>query len=97
MLDTLTRTVRLHPSDNVIVCVDMIPAGTAVEHVTATERIMRGHKMATLAIAKGEPVTKFGQIIGFASRDIPAGAHVHEHNCSMGEFERDYAFAQGNS
>jgi altronate hydrolase len=97
MLDKLTRTVRLHPSDNVIVCVDMIGAGVTVEHVTATERIMRGHKMATVPIAKGEPVRKFGQIIGFASQDIPAGAHVHVHNCTMGEFERDYAFAQSNS
>ena len=84
MLDKSARTVRLHPSDNVIVCVDMIPAGTAVEHVTATERIMRGHKMATVPIAKDEPVTKFGQIIGFASQDIAAGAHVHEQNCTMG-------------
>jgi len=97
MLDTPNRTVRLHPSDNVIVCVDALPAGTAVEHVITTERIMRGHKMATAPIAIGQPITKFGQIIGFASRAIPAGAHVHEHNCSMGEFERDYAFAQGNS
>ena len=97
MLDKLTRTVRLHPSDNVIVCVDLIGAGVTVEHVTATERIMRGHKMATVPIAKGKPVTKFGQIIGFASQDIAAGTHVHEHNCTMGEFERDYAIAQGNS
>ena len=80
MLDTPNRTVRLHPSDNVIVCVDPLPAGTAVEGVVTTERIMRGHKLATVPIATGQPVTKFGQIIGFASRDIPAGAHVHEHN-----------------
>ncbi len=40
---------------------------------------------------------KFGQIIGFASQDIAQGAHVHEHNCTMGEFERDYAFAEDNS
>ena len=97
MLDKIARTVRLHPSDNVIVSVDMIGTGVTVDHVTATERIMRGHKMATVPIAKGEPVRKFGQIIGFASQDIAAGAHVHEHNCTMGEFERDYAFAQANS
>ena len=45
-------------------------------------------------IAKGQPILKFGQIIGFASEDIAPGAHVHTHNCSFAEFERDYAFAQ---
>ena len=55
---------------------------------------MRGHKMASTSIAKGQPVLKFGQIIGFATEDIAPGAHVHTHNCSFAEFERDYAFAQ---
>ncbi|HSA89486.1 MAG TPA: UxaA family hydrolase, partial [Burkholderiales bacterium] len=32
------------------------------------------------------------QIIGFATRDIRAGEHVHVHNLAMGEFQRDYAF-----
>src|SRR5262249_49046456 len=32
------------------------------------------------------------QIIGFASRDIAPGEHVHLHNLAMGAFERDYAF-----
>ena len=44
-------------------------------------------------------MVKFGQIIGFAKADIPAGEWVHEHNCGIGEehgaFERDYAFCEG--
>ncbi len=44
-------------------------------------------------------MVKFGQIIGFAKQDIPAGEWVHEHNCGIGEehgaFERDYAFCEG--
>src|SRR3546814_8725338 len=43
-------------------------------------------------IAAGEAVRKYNQIIGFAGTDIPAGEHVHVHNCVMGDFERDYAF-----
>lgn len=90
------RIVRLNQQDNSIVCVDPVPAGIEVEGVTALAPIRRGHKMATVTIAEGDPVRKFGQIIGFASEDIPAGAHIHEHNCSMGSFDRDYAFAQDN-
>ncbi len=50
-----------------------------------------GHKVAAQAIAAGQPVRKFSQIIGFASADIAPGDHVHIHNCAMGDFERDYA------
>jgi altronate hydrolase len=88
------RTLRLDPRDNIIVAVDPVPAGSAVQGVTAVARIMRGHKMAVQPIGQGQPVLKFGQIIGFASEAIAPGSHVHTHNCSFAEFERDYAFAQ---
>jgi altronate hydrolase len=88
------RTLRLNARDNIIVAVDSVDPGVAVQGVGAKARIMRGHKMAAQAVAKGQPILKFGQIIGFATEDIAAGAHVHTHNCSFAEFERDYAFAQ---
>jgi altronate hydrolase len=43
-------------------------------------------------VKKGQPVRRYNQIIGFATRDIAAGEHVHVHNVAMGDFERDYAF-----
>ncbi|MFY8115997.1 MAG: UxaA family hydrolase, partial [Rhabdaerophilum sp.] len=43
---------------------------------------------------EGEPVLKFGQIIGFATAPIPAGAWIHEHNVAMRDFARDYAFCE---
>ena len=88
------RILRLNDKDNLIVAVDAIEVGTAANGVTATARVPRGHKMATAKIAKGAPVLKFGQIIGFASEDILPGAHIHTHNCGFAAFERDYAFAQ---
>jgi altronate hydrolase len=51
-----------------------------------------GHKVAVRAIRAGEAVKRYGQIIGFASRDIQPGEHVHTHNLAMGEFARDYAW-----
>src|SRR5262245_24360440 len=88
------RTLRLNPRDNILVAVDPVERGCTIDGVTASARILRGHKMAAQAIAKGQPILKFGQIIGFASEDITPGSHVHTHNCTFAEFERDYAFAQ---
>ena len=87
------RTLRLNARDNLVVAVDAIEVGAAVENVLATARVPRGHKMATGKIAKGEPVLKFGQIIGFANEEILPGAHIHTHNCGFAAFDRDYAFA----
>jgi len=87
------RTLRLHAADNVIVAVDAIDAGTSVEGHTVAARVPKGHKVAVAAIAAGEPVVKFGQIIGFASQPIALGQWVHEHNVEMRDFARDYQFA----
>ena len=48
------RTLRLNARDNIIVAVDSVMPGVVAQGVPATERIMRGHKMATVRIAKGE-------------------------------------------
>ena len=91
---TNPRAIRLAPDDNVIVAVDQIQQGSGVAGVNARERILRGHKMAVTAIAPNEPVRKYGQIIGFASKSIAAGDWVHVHNVGMHDFARDYRFAE---
>ncbi len=90
-------TIRLSPNDNVVVSRAEILEGTAIpgEDVTTANRVPTGHKLATRAIEKGAPVVKYDQVIGFATKEIAAGEHVHVHNCGMGEFDRDYAFCQG--
>jgi len=65
--------------------------------VRAIVTIPAGHKIAVRAVAQGKPVRRYNQIIGFATRDIRAGEHVHVQNLAMGDFERDYAFSQGIS
>jgi altronate hydrolase len=86
-------TIRLHNSDNVVVARVDIPAGTAIpeEQITCRDPISFGHKIAVSAIKSGEAVKKYGQIIGFASKDIQPGEHVHIHNVGMKAFDRDYA------
>ncbi len=87
-------TVRLSPTDNVVVARADILQGTEVpgEGVAARGHIPAGHKLATAAIANGEAVRKYNQIIGFATAAIAPGDHVHTHNVAMGDFARDYAF-----
>jgi altronate hydrolase len=82
--------IRLHPADNVVVASRRLPkgaraAGEAAEALTA---IPAGHKMATAFIAKGEPILKYGQVIGAATEDIPPGAHVHSHNLAVSDLRR---------
>ncbi len=88
------RTLRLHGEDNILVAIDSVPAGAEVAGLRALERIPKGHKIALAAIAEGAPIRKFGQIIGFASAAIEPGRHVHEHNCAMADFARDYRYAE---
>ena len=91
-----TPFIRLHPADDVVIARAQLLGGTPVEHVTSRGLIPPGHKVAMRAIAPGEPVRRYNQIIGFASKPIAAGEHVHTHNLDMGpdkgHFERDYAF-----
>ena len=95
MLMTTPRALRLNALDNVIIASTRSPAGAQPEAgVIARERIPKGHKMAVAPVDAGAPMRKFGQIIGFASRPIAAGEWVHEHNCAVKEFARDYHFGE---
>ncbi len=90
--------VHLRPQDNVAVACKPIPAGTTLGengHTLALPAAVRmGHKFAVRPIKEGEAISKYGQVIGFAARDVAAGEHVHVHNVKLGSFERDYAFSQ---
>jgi altronate hydrolase len=92
-----SRAVLLRGDDNVAVAARPIPKGFALEvggrTVETREPIALGHKVALVEIAVGEAVRKYGQIIGFASKVIPAGAWVHTHNVTADLFERDFAHA----
>ena len=88
--------VHLRPNDNIAVAAKTIPPETDLSHDGSTIRIpaivKMGHKFAVAPIKEGDAVLKFGQIIGFASKPIALGEHVHVHNLKAEKFERDYAF-----
>jgi altronate hydrolase len=88
-------TIRLHPDDNVVIARAGVAPSMAIpeEGVTTSGGVPAGHKVATRAIPAGTPILRYGQVIGFAARDIAAGEHVHTHNCALREFDRAYEFA----
>ena len=60
-------------------------------HAT-TSLVPRGHKVATQRVRVGEPVRKYGQIIGYASDEIAPGDHVHTHNLAFRATDHAYEF-----
>ncbi|MHB8493891.1 MAG: UxaA family hydrolase [Casimicrobiaceae bacterium] len=94
MLTRSSLTIRLHPADDVVIARSQLVGGTTLidESVVVSGLVPPGHKVATRAVRAGAPVRRYNQIIGFASRDIAPGEHVHLHNLAMGAFDRDYAF-----
>ncbi|HEY1327824.1 MAG TPA: altronate dehydratase family protein [Casimicrobiaceae bacterium] len=94
MLTRSSLVIRLHPNDDVVIARAQLVGGTKLldEDMTVVGLVPPGHKVATHAIARGQPVKRYNQVIGFASRDIAPGEHVHLHNLAMGSFARDYAF-----
>jgi galactarate dehydratase len=73
------RYVRVHPRDNVAIAVDSYAAGTEFAGgLTLLERIPQAHKIALGDFAAGEPVIRYGEIIGQALQPIARGAWVRE-------------------
>ncbi|MCX7286492.1 MAG: altronate dehydratase family protein [Rhodobacterales bacterium] len=85
--------IRLHGSDNVVIALQDLTAGSTVAGLNTPlpGPVPRGHKIALRSIASGQEVIRYGQIIGQATTDIPAGGHVHSQNLGMGPHSSDYA------
>ncbi len=91
------KGIRIHRDDNVAVALEDLRKGETLTldavSVTAIEDIARGHKIALRDIKEGEPVVKYGNPIGLAKADIPAGAWAHVHNVRTGLSESaDYTY-----
>lgn len=86
-----SQAIVLSKEDNVATAIVEVKAGTRVSvgvgkeekevmEVVTKEDVAFGFKFALRKIAKGEPVMKYGEIIGIASVDIEPGVMVHVHN-----------------
>jgi len=92
----MARAIRISGGDNVATLLDACAAGQEIIiqgevpaiRLAAIEPIPEGHKVALIAIPDGEPVIKFGTVIGKARQRISRGGWVHLHNCASGYDER---------
>lgn len=89
--------IVLRSQDDVAVAARLLEPGEDLDlpvgRIPVRDVVGLGHKIALRAISTGEPVRKYGQVIGFATKNIPAGSLVHVHNIEAGRFDRDYAFS----
>src|SRR5256886_176434 len=87
------RAILLRAEDDVAIAKKELTAGTVLEdgaaRIEVRADIKPGHKIARHAVRRGEPVRRYGQVIGFATQDIAIGDHVHSHNLDIGELSED--------
>jgi SAF domain len=74
----------LHREDNVAMALTDFAAGNVVQidgsEIVLKDSVEYGHKFAVRDIREGQPIIKYAERIGVASRDISVGEHVHVHN-----------------
>jgi altronate hydrolase len=85
-------TIRLDPTDTVVTATRALEVGVPVGDAATRALIPSGHKIASCDLAKGEPIRKYAQVIGYAASPIKAGDHVHTHNVEFRATDVDYEF-----
>ncbi len=91
--------VLLHPEDDVAIAKAQLAPGTVLMlsegiGVRVKQAIPSGHKVALRAVPAGQPVRRYGQVIGAAIRAVEPGEHVHSHNLAIEDVGRDYGFCE---
>jgi altronate dehydratase len=84
----LNEAIMIDHRDNVVTALKHLKKGQIINiggsavaaSIISLETICAGHKLAVRDIKKGQIITKYGESIGLATLDIPAGSHVHVHN-----------------
>src|SRR5678815_2988100 len=87
------RAILLRAEDDVAIAKRELAAGSVLEdgpaRIEVRADIKPGHKVARHAVRRGDPVRRYGQVIGFATQDIAVGDHVHTQNLDIGELSAD--------
>ena len=84
----MRNAMLINEKDNVIVAIEPLSKGTKAvyqvngrsEEVKVLEDIPMYHKIARGPLKAGSEIIKYGEYIGEAACDIPAGSYVHTHN-----------------
>jgi len=86
----MKRAIMMNSRDNVATALESLDAGAITSVILPSQEVLKevptmqaipfGHKLAIIAIKKGDNVMKYGEIIGKASQNIGLGDYVHVHN-----------------
>ena len=94
--------IRLNPLDNVAIAKWDLEPGTPLSFewggshpVKVRNYIPPGHKVALVSLRKGDPIFRYGEVIGTASQEIQEGNHVHTHNVQPAPHDRIIDFVEG--
>ncbi|HLG81803.1 MAG TPA: galactarate dehydratase [Bradyrhizobium sp.] len=82
------RYIKLNERDNVAIVVNDfgLPAGSRFAcGLELKSFVPQGHKAALVDIAEGAPITRYGEVIGYAAAPIQAGEWVDEARIRMPE------------
>ena len=92
----MNNLIILNKNDNVAVTAFPISPQTKIadQGIVSIDPIPFGHKICLKPINKGEPIIKYDQVIGFASKSIKPGEHVHSHNLEFKEFSRSFSISE---
>ncbi|PJG47390.1 galactonate dehydratase [Sphingobium sp. LB126] len=91
--ESKASTLLLNAADDVLIALRPIARGEVLrDGLIAQDDIPAGHKVARRPLASGEEIRRYNSLIGAASADIAAGAHIHVQNLEMLDFARDYSF-----
>ncbi|WP_448208034.1 galactarate dehydratase [Azospirillum sp. sgz302134] len=73
--------IRVHGDDNVAIVVNSLglPPGTRFPcGLVLRDFVPQGHKVALADLAEGAPILRYGEVIGYAARDIAKGSWIEE-------------------
>ena len=84
----IRRIVVVDEKDNVATALRRLEEGESLQvsvggkalDVTVLQPVPFGHKIALIGLEKGQPVVKYGEVIGLATQSIGKGEHTHVHN-----------------
>src|SRR5579871_333896 len=93
--------IHLNPADNIGIARVPLAPGHIVnvggEPIVVEQSVPAGHKISLRWIASGEPIIRYGQMMGRARIDIESGRHVHTHNVAFEELEFVYEFPEADN
>ncbi|MDR0998219.1 MAG: UxaA family hydrolase [Treponema sp.] len=79
----MIRTIKVNAGDNVLIPVENMPQGGEIRNgetrLRALEDIPQGHKIALRDMGEGDPVIRYGVVLGCLTRNVRAGGRIDEH------------------